>query len=677
MKKGLLQTQLLSFRRAPSPHDAQWAVRALAMAIADAIFIAGSYLLALLLRFDFSLGYVSLVYGDLYMRLVPLFILADLAIMWFFRLYHSIWRFVSVAELSRLMVAWVFEMIASVLISALLGIRMPISFYAFGGVLTLGFTAIDRVAYRLGRTLRNSLRRANDAEGSMSNVLVVGAGEAGRILVREMINSQQLNKRVCCVIDDNPSKRGRYLESVPVVGGVDEIDSACETYGINEIIYAIPSASGETRQKILDVCQRVARDRHCQLKVVPGTYQLIDGQVSVSRLRPVKIEDLLGRDPVSVNLDEVQGFLRDKVVLVTGGGGSIGSELCRQIAKAGPRRLIIFDIYENNAYAIQQELRRKYPGLHLETLIGSVRDVARLEDVFATYQPAIVFHAAAHKHVPLMEDSPHEAVKNNVFGTYNTARIAMEHGVQRFVLISTDKAVNPTNVMGCTKRLCEMVVQMMDRESARRAEQGGTRTEYAAVRFGNVLGSNGSVVPLFEKQIAEGGPVTVTDPRVVRYFMTIPEAVSLVLQASHYARGGEIFVLDMGKPVKIDDMARNLIRLTGHEPDVDIKVTYTGLRPGEKLYEERLMDEEGLRKTANKSISVAEPIKMDDEVFRDQLEELDKVAHDESSDIRQAIAAMVPTFHPERGGAEANDAATDAHAARLMAEKQDATLKTE
>ena len=660
------------------PHDRSWAIRAAALAVADALGIVVAYALALFLRFDFIWAHVPPECIDGLTRLLPIYIPLFFLIMWCFRLYHSIWRFASVTELARLMCAWGCEQVGVWLIALITQTHMPVSFYFVGAVLTLCFTAADRFTYRFLRGLKNLFASRRATGKGEQRVMVVGAGEAGRQLVREMLTSRVLEMTPVCAIDDNPSKPGRYLESVPIVGGRDQIASAAKQYGIDLIAFAIPSATGHDRREILDICRKTADEQGCEIRVIPGTYQLLDGQATLSALRPVNIEDLLGRDPVRVNLDEVRGSLRDKTVLVTGGGGSIGSELCRQIAQAAPRRLIIFDIYENNAYAIQQELRTSTPGLHLETLIGSVRDTGRLREVFAQYRPDIVFHAAAHKHVPLMEDSPHEAIKNNVLGTYNVARIAMEAGTRRFVLISTDKAVNPTNVMGASKRICEMVVQAMDRRSAKRAaETGAPRTEYTAVRFGNVLGSNGSVIPLFEKQIAHGGPVTVTDSRVVRYFMTIPEAVSLVLQASYYAHGGEIFVLDMGEPVKIDDMARNLIRLTGHEPDVDIKIVYTGLRPGEKLYEERLMSEEGLRKTANKLISVAEPIEMDDEVFEEQLDALSHAAYDEEGDIRAAIADIVPTFHPERGGAEANDAVSDAHAARLMAEKQDAALRKE
>ena len=434
-----------------------------------------------------------------------------------------------------------------------------------------------------------------------------------------------------CIIDDNPGCHGKFLRGVPIVGGRDKIIDAVGQYAVDEIIFAIPSANTQTRKEILDIC----KESGCKLRTLPGIYQLINGDVSVSKLKEVEIEDLLGRDPIEINTEEVLNYVSGKVVLVTGGGGSIGSELCRQIAGHHPKQLIIVDIYENNAYDIQQELIRKHPELNLQVLIASVRNTARINDIFATYRPNIVFHAAAHKHVPLMEVSPNEAIKNNVMGTYKTAKAADKYGAEKFVLISTDKAVNPTNVMGASKRICEMVIQMMNQKS---------ETNFVAVRFGNVLGSNGSVIPLFKKQIAEGGPVTVTDPRIIRYFMTIPEAVSLVLQAGAYARGGEIFVLDMGKPVKILDLATNLIKLSGYKVGEDIEIEFTGLRPGEKMYEELLMDEEGLKKTANKMIFIGKPIDFDTEVFEKQLEELILHAKQEDKDIRKEIKDIVPTY---------------------------------
>ena len=409
---------------------------------------------------------------------------------------------------------------------------------------------------------------------------------------------------------------------MPIAGSREDIPSLAREYRVDEIYVALPSAPAKERKKIIEIC----RETDCRIKVLPGIYQLLNGEVSVAKLREVQIEDLLGRDPIRVNLDEIMGYVQDKVILVTGGGGSIGSELCRQIAGHKPRQLIVFDVYENNAYDLQQELERTFPDLNLTVLIGSVRNTHRIETVFETYRPDIVYHAAAHKHVPLMENSPNEAIKNNVFGTYKTARAAGRYGAKRFVLISTDKAVNPTNIMGASKRMCEMVVQMMDRRY---------KTEFVAVRFGNVLGSNGSVIPLFRKQIAEGGPVTVTHPDIIRYFMTIPEAVSLVLQAGAYAKGGEIFVLNMGEPVRILDLAKNLIRLSGYVPNEDIMIEFTGLRPGEKLYEEMLMDEEGMQDTPNKLIHIGKPIEFDEEEFQKQLDELYEIANQDSDHIKE------------------------------------------
>ncbi|BDF34548.1 hypothetical protein CE91St62_26110 [Lachnospiraceae bacterium] len=462
--------------------------------------------------------------------------------------------------------------------------------------------------------------------------MVIGAGEAGSVIIHELKTSRHLNRNVVCIIDDNPSKRGKYLQGIRIAGGRDDIIAAVKRYSIEEIILAIPSAGPKTTKEILRICN----ETNCKLKVLPGMYQLINEEVSVSKLREVSIEDLLGRDSINIDLDSVAGYVNNKTVLITGGGGSIGSELCRQIANYCPKCLIIFDIYENNAYDIQQELKKKYPHLRLEVLIGSVRNTKRIEWVMERYRPDVVYHAAAHKHVPLMEDSPNEAIKNNVFGTYKTARAADKFGVKRFVLISTDKAVNPTNIMGASKRLCEMVIQTFNKYSA---------TEYVAVRFGNVLGSNGSVIPLFRKQMEEGGPVTVTHPDIIRYFMTIPEAVSLVLQAGAYAKGGEIFVLDMGEPVKIADLAKNLIRLSGYTLGVDMEIEYTGLRPGEKLYEELLIADEGLQKTQNDLIYIGEPLEFDEVHFLSELKKLEEAAINEDIEVKNIVAGIVTTYH--------------------------------
>ena len=465
------------------------------------------------------------------------------------------------------------------------------------------------------------------------------AGEAGYTLLKELQNSRFVEQNVCCLVDDDPGKRGKYLRGVQVAGNRQDICRLAEEYDIDEIMIAMPSATHGMIQEILDICSQTS----CKLKVLPGIYQLVNGEVSVSKLRNVEIEDLLGREPVDTQIDSIMDYVSGKTVLVTGGGGSIGSELCRQIARHEPKRLVIFDIYENNAYEIQQELKRDYPQLDLVVLIGSVRNTHRIHNIFERYRPDIVYHAAAHKHVPLMEDSPNEAIKNNVLGTYKTAQAADRFHVSRFVLISTDKAVNPTNIMGASKRLCEMVIQMMNHQS---------ETEFVAVRFGNVLGSNGSVIPLFKKQIEEGGPVTVTHPDIIRYFMTIPEAVSLVLQAGAQAKGGEIFVLDMGKPVKILDLALNLIRLSGYKPYEDIDIQFTGLRPGEKLYEELLMSEEGLQSTENELIHIGKPIEFDEDQFRHQLEELDEWSRQDRPDIKEKVMDIVPTYHMEENKVE-------------------------
>ena len=625
-------------RRSKSKRS-QWLSKTVLIMVADALLIFFAFGFMLLMRFDFVYSEIPTDYIRGYLPACGPTIASSLLIMYWFGLYHSIWSYVSVAELVRLMESWLFESLLVALYS-LVGPSMPVSFWVGGTALSFVLTSGLRFSWRLIRLL---MRDTKDAK-EYRRVLIVGAGESGRALIHEMEVTPELGMRAVCAIDDNPNKRGRNINGVPVVGNHDDIAAAVEQYHIDLIVVAMPSATGLQRKTIVEVCQDTGLD----VRVVPGMYQLVDGKVSVSRLRQIKIEDLLGRDPVLVDGSGIHDLVAGRTVLVTGGGGSIGSEICRQVARDNPKRLIIFDIYENNAYAIQQELWRSCPGLDLVVLIGSVRDAERVRDVFATYRPDVVFHAAAHKHVPLMEDSPHEAIKNNVFGTLNCARAALEFGATRFVLISTDKAVNPTNVMGASKRLCEMIIQA----EGRKAVRDGAVTTYSAVRFGNVLGSNGSVVPLFERQIAEGGPVTVTHPDIIRYFMTIPEAVSLVLQSACYAQGGEIFVLDMGDPVKIDDMARNLIRLAGYEPDVDIPIVYTGLRPGEKLYEERLMSEEGLRDTANHMISVARPMKLDDVALARDLSELAIALEDESSDIRTPLQRIVPTFQPRKGGRE-------------------------
>ena len=613
----------------------QWIHKAIFLLLADVLTILFSYFAALLLRFDFAMSTIPREYLVGYAWSMPFWVTAAVVVFYGCRLYHSIWRLASVSELRRILIAYTLLIPIYVAGGFFMRLRMPTSYYIMGYIISFCMTTGIRFSYRLLRFYVNRQDNSRPAAGR-DRVMIIGAGRAGQTLIKEMLSSSKMNVQVCCIIDDNPNKKGRVLEGIPIVGNRYDIVDAVKKYDINRIVYAIPATTGKNRKDILNIC----KDTGCRMQTVPGVYQLVNGEVSVSKLRDVEITDLLGRAQVKVNNDEILAAIRGKTVLVTGGGGSIGSELCRQIAKSEPKKLVIFDIYENNAYEIQQELIRKYGDkLNLDVRIGSVRNTNRIRWIMDTYRPDIVFHAAAHKHVPLMEDSPNEAIKNNVIGTYKTAKAAARAGVKKFVLISTDKAVNPTNIMGASKRLCEMVVQMMNRKCP--------DTDFVAVRFGNVLGSNGSVIPLFKKQIAEGGPVTVTDKNIIRYFMTIPEAVSLVLQAAYYAKGGEIFVLDMGDPVKIDDMARNLIRLSGYEPDVDIMVEYTGLRPGEKLFEELLMDEEGLQETENKLIHIGKPIEMDDEAFEEQLKELDRESRMEDGRIKEIVAEIVPTYHPD------------------------------
>ena len=613
-----------------------WIDRAVLLAFMDVLIILVSYLAALLLRFDLKFSMIPVMYIDGYLWTMPYYVMITLVVFYVCRLYHSIWRLASVAELRMILTAYMILGVAYIAGMLFMDMHMPRSYYFMGYIISFCLTAAVRFSYRLLRFYANSNEVAASEE-KIDRVMVIGAGAAGQALIKEMINSEKLHTQVVCIIDDNPNKKGRMLEGVPIVGNRYSIPEMVKKYHVTRIVYSIPATTGKNRKDILNIC----KDTGCRMQTVPGVYQLMNGEVSVSKLRNVEITDLLGRAQVKVNMDEIFESIGGKTLLVTGGGGSIGSELCRQIAAAGPKKLIIFDMYENNAYEIQQELKRKYgDDLDLEVLIGSVRNTNRIRWIMKNYKPDVVFHAAAHKHVPLMEDSPCEAIKNNVMGTYKTAVAASRAGVKKFVLISTDKAVNPTNIMGASKRLCEMVVQMMNRQCK--------DTDFVAVRFGNVLGSNGSVIPLFKKQIAAGGPVTVTDKNIIRYFMTIPEAVSLVLQAAHYAKGGEIFVLDMGEPVRIDDMARNLIRLSGYTPDVDIMVEYTGLRPGEKLFEELLMDEEGLQDTENKLIHIGKPIEMNDEWFKTKLKQLDEAAYREEQSMKSIVEEIVPTYHPKK-----------------------------
>lgn len=615
-----------------------WIYKMMLLVFADIMIVLVSYFMALMLRFDFVFSSIPQEYLICYMWSMPFWVISTVVVFYLCKLYHSIWRLASVAELQMSLTAYMILAIVYSIGMLFMHMKMPRSYYFIGFVLSFCMTTGIRFSYRLLRFYANSCADFGDNK-KHDRVMIIGAGSAGQALIKEMINSNKIHTQVVCIIDDNPDKNGRVLEGIPIVGNRYTIPEMVRKYEVNRIIYAIPTVHGEDRKEILNIC----KDTGCRLQTVPGVYQLVNGEVSVSKLRNVEITDLLGRAQVQVNMDEIFSSIKGKTLLVTGGGGSIGSELCRQIAAAGPKQLIIFDMYENNAYEIQQELKRKYGSkLNLTVLIGSVRNTNRVRDIMQTYRPDAVFHAAAHKHVPLMEDSPNEAIKNNVMGTYKTAVAAARAGVKKFVLISTDKAVNPTNIMGASKRLCEMVVQMMNRQCP--------NTDFVAVRFGNVLGSNGSVIPLFKKQIEAGGPVTVTDKNIIRYFMTIPEAVSLVLQAAHYAKGGEIFILDMGEPVRIDDMARNLIRLSGYTPDVDIKIEYTGLRPGEKLFEELLMAEEGMQETANKLIHIGKPIEMDDAIFKKKLRQLDEAAFQESDKIKEIVAQVVPTYHPEKAG---------------------------
>ena len=586
---------------------------------------------ALVVRFDFSLSAVPDYYLEIIWETLPLTIPVAIAVFSFFRLYSILWNYAGATELLYLTAACIIDSIFNTLIILFLYRRIdypvPRSWYFFYGAWLFALMFLSRYAQRGIKTLIN---RRNHAE-KMKRVLIVGAGEAGNAIIKEIVNSPYVNMKIVGIVDDDVTKHGKFMHGIKVVGDRNDIVDIAESQRVDEIIIAMPTVSAMETKKILDICKQTG----CELKRLPGMYQLVNGDVSISKLKDVDVNDLLGRDPIEVDLDSIMGYVSGKIVMVTGGGGSIGSELCRQIASHNPKQLVIVDIYENSTYDIQQELKRKYPDLDLVVLIASVRNTKRIDQIFATYHPEIVYHAAAHKHVPLMEDSPNEAVKNNVLGTWKVVQAADKYKVKRFVMISTDKAVNPTNIMGATKRICEMIIQTYNNRS---------QTEYVAVRFGNVLGSNGSVIPLFKKQIEAGGPVTVTHPDIIRYFVTIPEAVSLVLQAGAYAKGGEIFILDMGEPVKIVDLARNLILLSGHKPDEDIQIVFTGLRPGEKLYEEMLMKEEGMQDTANKLIHIGKPIQMDEERFLRQLEELKEYVVEEPSDIRDWVQRIVPTY---------------------------------
>ena len=637
-----------------------WHLMAICLMICDVISVCLSYFLALWVRYDCVYSNIPKYNRVAFSLFILPYALVAILLFWKFRMYRGMWRYASQNELINTFCGSITASLLHTIAITLIFDRFPLSYYLWGAGTQFVLLLIPRFTYRLLLYFKVA---AYKNAGIVDRVMLIGAGQAGQMILRDINNNRKLHDKVVCIIDDNPNKWNRFLDGVPIVGGRDEILTSVEKYTITKIYYAIPSASVEDKKEILGICSETG----CTLKLLPSIAQLVSGQVDVADMKDVAIEDLLGREPIKPDLREVFEFINGKTVLVTGGGGSIGSELCRQIAAHDPACLIIFDIYENNAYAIQLELKKKYPQLHLEVLIGSVRDSRRLMDVFSTFRPQIVYHAAAHKHVPLMEDSPCEAIKNNAIGTYKTAYAAMSCGCERFVLISTDKAVNPTNVMGASKRLCEMVIQSFDAkikegrvediprlsshfplfpDDGERIQK--CRTEFVAVRFGNVLGSNGSVIPIFKQQIADGGPVTVTHPDVIRYFMTVSEAVSLVLLAGTYAHGGEIFVLDMGEPVKIDTLARNLIKLSGFTPDVDIKIEYSGLRPGEKLYEEKLMAEEGLRRTDNKLILIGRPIPFDTNAFLGELAELMDAAYYNDKDIRGKIMAIVSTYHPEK-----------------------------
>lgn len=627
-------------KKVKKPFNVKLLYRRTCLIIYDIISVIGASYLALLMRYNFNISEIPSHFMEPINRFLAVNILITLLVLYLFRMYHSLWAYAGETELQNIVISCC---ISAVCYSV--GIQffktpgqqaVPGSYYFLYVFLLISFVFVSRFSYRFFRSLKHKQQNKNNG----ISVMVIGAGEAANLIIKEIVNSNFSTMVIKCIIDDDSGKWGRFIQGIKVVGGREKIIECADIFGIDEIIVAMPSISRVQMSEILDIC----KETNCKLRSLPGMYQLVNGEVSVSKLRDVEVEDLLGRDPIEVDLDSILGYVKGKRVMVTGGGGSIGSELCRQIAGHKPAQLIIVDIYENNAYDIQQELQADHPELNLVVLIASVRNTNRVNWIFEHYKPEIVYHAAAHKHVPLMETSPNEAVKNNVFGTWKTVQAAAMNGTKRFVMISTDKAVNPTNIMGASKRICEMIIQTFNKHYD---------TEFVAVRFGNVLGSNGSVIPLFKKQILAGGPVTVTHPDIIRYFMTIPEAVSLVLQAGAYAKGGEIFVLDMGKPVKILDLAKNLIRLSGYRVDEDIKIEFTGLRPGEKLYEELLMEEEGLRETANKLIFVGKPIEIDEMRFFAQLRDLKEASKNESADIRAMIREIVPTYsYKKEGSAE-------------------------
>lgn len=653
------------------------------LTIYDLLAIILSYFLALFFRFDLKYSGIPEDYFETFLKSIAIYAIFCAVVFWIFKLYSSIWRFASVIELSRIVGATIITGICHIIFVNLVFLRMPISYYVFGIMFQFFFTAGIRFIYRAFRLFR---AREKTKKTASKRVMIIGAGAAGNSVIKEMIRSERIEELPVCIIDDEKAKWGKIMDGVPVVGGRESILLNVKKYNVEKIYFAIPTIDAADKRDILTICSTT----DCELKSLPGIYQIATDEVSIADMKDVAIEDLLGRDQIKVDMDEIYAMITGKVVLITGGGGSIGSEIALQVSRHKPKQLIIFDVYENNAYEIQHKILKENPKCNLEVIIGSVRDSRRVNDVFRKYRPDLVYHAAAHKHVPLMEDSPCEAIKNNVIGTYKVAYAAMMYGTQRFVLISTDKAVNPTNIMGASKRLCELVIQSFDKmikahreceipvlhvhqededgsmyplaEGIKRCDEEGNpvfvipgqddlghkkaQTEFIGVRFGNVLGSNGSVIPLFKDQIASGGPVTVTHPDIIRYFMTIPEAASLVLQAGAYAKGGELFILDMGEPVRIVDLAKNLIRLSGYEPDVDIKIEYTGLRPGEKLYEEKLMSEEGLTRTANELIHIGKPVEFDEVKFLNSMNSLMLVSYENNEAIRLMVEELVDTYHP-------------------------------
>ncbi len=665
MKKLIMFTKKI----AQKLHIEYWKLISAFLVLYDAVAVNLAYFLALWLRSDGYISQISPDFLEYFLKSIPVYTVVSILIFNAARMYHSVWRFASYKTLLKTVLgslcASFFNVAFTIIMMSIQAkgfARMPLSFYVLGAIFQIGLLAVIRFSYRFALLENITLDSPEHADKKdRKNVMIVGAGAAGQMILRDVSKSNEVNDKVCCMIDDNPNKWSRYIDGVKIVGGREDILVSAEKYNIDKIYVAIPTATREELRDILNICG----ETNCEVKNLPGVYQLVNGEVNVGHMKDVSVEDLLGRDPIQADMEEIFKMIKNKTVMVTGGGGSIGSELCRQIASHNPKKLIIFDIYENNAYAIQQELKESRKDLDMEVLIGSVRDSRRVLQVFNDYKPNIVFHAAAHKHVPLMEDSPCEAIKNNAIGTYKTAYAAMINGVDRFVLISTDKAVNPTNIMGASKRFCEMIVQSFDKKIKDgkaseipmlfthrekkifyQADFEKVKTEFVAVRFGNVLGSNGSVVPLFKKQIEHGGPVTVTHPDIIRYFMTIPEAVSLVLLAGKYAKGGEIFVLDMGSPVKVDTLAKNLIKLSGYKPNVDIMIEYTGLRPGEKLYEEKLMAEEDLQKTENKLIHIGKPIPFDVDEFFEELEEVVELAYSNSPEIIGEVEKIVTTYRP-------------------------------